>query len=666
MKRAVLVREKISAVISMLVRRNIRVTQRGSEAYTRYNAHSGDIELINIPYIPDDADQFFLDAIEGYVDHEVGHVLFSDASVAKKAKASGLLGMFNLVEDTFIEREMTAMFNGSGMNLSNVSSFFLQNYTDKAIKKGGEDAIAATMVPAIRALAGQAVHRDYMEDKWHIVEEQIEKIGDYLKDELPKIKSSADSLRVAKKAVELLEREEELGDDGEDQPENKKKSGDNQKSNSNGKKGQEDKEKGSESEEGDESDESDESDDQEDGESYGGDGDSEDQNESDDESYDDGKYEDDHGSSKSSKDDGSEEESEDREDDSSEDEKPEESKPGKSNKGGKPKSGIARSSELNGFDGKLSEAISEMSAAAAKRSGYVVWTTDFDKIEKINPSRFDESAVNMMQDRVDHMVAPLQKDLERAIAARSKAVWTSGHRSGRINASALARLTTFKDDRAFRRKQENLTNDVAVTLLMDCSGSMSGEKIETAADATYALASVLERIKIPTEVLGFTTLEKEFMDEARREEAKTGVKYARFEALNIPIVKEFSERMTPTVKNRIAFIRNSSSGSRLLRHNVDGESLQIAVTRLAKRNEKRKIVMVLSDGAPACGYDRGYLAPHLHEVVKDAKKSGVEIVGIGIKTSEPKKYYPKCVVLNKVSDLPETVIREIKNLLLQL
>ncbi len=258
------------------------------------------------------------------------------------------------------------------------------------------------------------------------------------------------------------------------------------------------------------------------------------------------------------------------------------------------------------------------------------------------------------------MVAPLQKDLERAIAARYASTWSAGHRSGRLHSSALARLTTFNDDRAFRRKHVNNSKDVAVSLLVDCSGSMNGAKIRTAAYAAYGLSSVLDRMNINHEVLGFTTL-KGMPPECRTEEKRLDVRYARQRSLYIPVLKSFGERLATENKKRFAALPEVY----WLSENVDGESVQIAATRLMQRRESRKILIVLSDGQPACPGDFAALQRHLKKVVKDVERQGVDVLGLGIMSEAPKHYYSKYTLLNNLAELPTTVIGEIKRLLMQ-
>jgi cobalamin biosynthesis protein CobT len=259
------------------------------------------------------------------------------------------------------------------------------------------------------------------------------------------------------------------------------------------------------------------------------------------------------------------------------------------------------------------------------------------------------------------MVAPLQKDLERAIAARSLATRSHGHRSGRLHAANLSRLA-FNDDRVFSRKHESTSKDVAVELVVDASGSMSGSKIHTAAQAAYALSSVLDRLNIKNEVICFTTKDIGGAEtEMRKQMAETGVRFSRMEGLYMPVLKDYNERTQATnVKERFGWLPNTN----ILRSNVDGECVEIAARRLLARKEAGKIMIVLSDGYPAAAGARGDLEQHLVQVVKDVSASGVKVVGIGIESTAVQKFYPKNLVLNKVEDLPTAVIKELRHLLM--
>lgn len=678
MNRAILTREKVVRLVRLLTEeKGVRVTQRGTQAFVEYNP-DGSPRRVNIPYIPDDATEEFLSAIEGFLDHEVAHVLFTDYKALAKAKKSGVARLHNIIEDAYIERMMAKTFAGSALNLSNVGGFFLKTYTDKMIKEDSDNMEGYLMVPAIRALSGQVVYQDYMKDKWHLIKETVDRFRSYAEENLPKIQNSFEGVEAALKIKELLELPPEDDGDGDG---DEGESGSGKKDTGKGKKGEskssedgEDDDAGESGPEGEPGEEDDSG--GEDGSSGDGEDDADEDDGEDEERPDmdisedidekDEKHKPEHKS-------GLGEESEDKDDGEGETGPKEPKSSKKSSPSATPKGGAKKGStsydetfkeSSADYDKALSDILSKMSREESKKSEYLIYTRDLDVIEPMEVGRhgsWDDGMLKEMQDQVDHMLGPLQKDLERAVAAKSATVWAAGLRSGRLHAAALARLTALGDERAFRRKHVSESKDVAVSLVVDCSGSMRGGKILTAAQAAYGLSSVLDRMKINHEVLGFTT-QKPLPAEMGEEERRTGVRYARYQNLYIPIFKSYAERLGTEAKKRFAALPHVH----WLCENVDGESVQIAATRLLQRTEKRKIMIVLSDGQPACpSGNHAALHSHLKKVVHDVERQGVDVLGIGIQSEAPKRYYSKNVVLNSISELPTTVIREIKRLLMQ-
>jgi len=643
MNKAIIVREKVSRLVKMLTDKSVTVTQRGSSAYVQYNS-AGCPSVVNIPYIPDDASDEFLAAIEGFLDHEVAHVLFTDYAQLKRAKSGGVANLHNIIEDAFIEKRMADYFTGSGTNLRSVGTFFLENHTTPKLLEEGADAVGLLMVPAIRSLSGQALYTEYMHDKWHYMDAIMKKIGEYARDALPKIASTKDAVDAALKIKELLDPKDEPGEgEGEGKGSSKKSKGKSSKASKGADKassGKPDKESPEDSEEsGDPSEEPGEFDDSgESDESPEGTGEE------------DGDEGEDSGGKEDPKESGPEE-------DEGEDEDKDD---GKEDKAAPSSSELEDSLSGEDYDKAISELLSSKALEEARSSEYMIYTKEFDVIEPMPIGHGDDALLKAMQDEVDHMVGPMQKDLERAVAARSASTWSAGHRSGRLHASALSRLTAFGDDRAFRRKHENTTKDVAVELLVDCSGSMRCGKIQTAAHAAYALSSILDRMNIANEVIGFTTRRHTFPG-ASTEAHRAGISYARMEALYVPILKGFGERLTAENKKRFAALPSVT----WLRENVDGESVQVAATRLLARREKRKILMVLSDGHPACPGDFMALRSHLKKTVREVERQGVDVLGLGIQSDAPKEFYSKYVLLNDIDELPNTVISEIKRLLMK-
>lgn len=719
--RVIIMREAVIRIVKMLSLKDVRVTQRGSRAFVEY-AHTGRPTRVNIPYIPDDASEELLDAIQGFIDHEVAHILFTDYRVLAKAKKMGLANLHNIIEDSFIERKMAQHFAGSGLNLQNTGNFFLKTYTDVELKKNPGNAEGLLFVPAVRCWAGQTVFKDYMADKWHMLAKITAALGDAVK-EVPLCATSDDCLTLADKFRKLLEvkkpkapkppkpsktsddelEDDELEDDesmpvpsdeseddgtepspfgdSEDMPEPEVEGDPDEIPDLDvGDYTADDAERSapSESDAEDDDAEGDESDPVESAPDHAVGDDSDDET-PDDETPD--LTEVDHapvGTEGGPDEDGEEEDPEPTSDEGDEPLETPSSLPGSSDgadgeEGDDDEEDTAAGPSLmeeietkmgKEYDDAVAEALSSASLEASKAADYLVYTTELDVIEPMpvgsHLGSWNDTYLKTMTDQVDHLVGPLQKDLERAMAARSAATWSAGHRSGRLNPSALARLTTFNDDRAFRRKHINESKDIAVELLVDCSASMGGSKIRTAAYSAYGLSAVLDRMGIQHEVMGFTTQDA-MPAEMRAEASRLGIKYARNETLYHPILKSFNERLTTDSKRRFAALPTVN----WLCENVDGESVQIAAQRLAVRREKRKILMVLSDGQPACPGDWKQLQFHLKKSVRDVEKSGIEVIGIGIQSDAPKHFYSKYVLLDSVAELPNTVIGELKRLLMK-
>lgn len=614
-----IMREAIIKITQMLAGKSIQVTQRGIQAYVKSNPKGVPI-LVNLPYIPDNATDELIDAIQGFLDHEVAHLLFTDFGKMAEATAQGIHGMVNVLEDSRIERKMAERFQGSGDNLQRTGEFFLKKFTipklQEAIEEGdNEKIVGLLMVPLIRGMAGQRVWRDFMKTHMPHIQEEFDKIKD-LASEIESLDTTADCLGLATKIKKRLNKSSEPSPPGGGgskgaAPSMPKPAGDPD----------EDGEKAIP--------------DAKDPEEKDGDVDIAGDDEGEDEELSEagGKPEAPTGEESSS-----------------------------ATPSGMSFEDIDKNMAVD-FDDALSNIITNDAADSAGDADYLIYSKDFDVVEPLEVgSGYKDDYMKNMVDDVDHMVGPLQKDLERAISARSLSQWTPGQRSGRLNSSALSRLAVG-DARVFRKKHEVTSKDVAVELVVDMSGSMSGTKITTASRAAYALASTLERIGIPCEVICFTTGRAAFDDFGHYSEevAKIGRNYSRNESLYMPILKKFDERMLPNIKQRFAWLPHCGD----LRNNVDGESIEVAARRLMTRREAGKVLMVLSDGAPHAAGSTSELSAHLKKTIKEIAKRGVNVLGIGIESDEVRKYYPKALVIHNVSELPGVVMKELRALLIK-
>ena len=674
-------RESIVKLTQMLAGKSVSVTQRGVTAYVKADARGVPI-LVNLPYMPDNATDELINAIQGFLDHEVAHILFTDFNVM--GSSGSLHSRLNLIEDTRIERKMAERFRGSATNLANTGKFFLDKYVQpeltKALKAGNTDgAIAVLMVPLIRAMSGQHVFAEFMKAHEELMKPVMDKIND-MTSAIANAESTADCLVLAK------ELEQRLRPKAKPSPAPAPKSEPSKSASTSAptpmpEPDEKDDEETTPPPEPHDEDETvptaaPESDDElaatepapEDEPAVESEPAAvEEESENDEESAGSsgavtsgaGSDEDEEGGSGETR-----TEDTDAETTDSTAERAGEMKD--SDRSGTPDLspslfGAIDKESARGYDDTVSASISASAAKSAQESDYIIYTTDKDVVEPLHVGKaYEASMLVKVQTAVDHMVGPLQKDLERAISARSMSVWSAGHRSGRLHSANLSRLVVG-DDRVFRRKHEATSKDVAVELVIDASGSMSGSKIAIATQSAYALASVLERIGISCEVICFTTgdIVADY-DELRKEAAKTGIKYSRVESIYMPILKAFNERMTTDVKERFGWLPHS----RILANNIDGESIEIAARRLLKRRESGKVMMVLSDGAPAAGGGRG-LNKHLERAVDKITKAGVNVIGIGIQSSEVRKFYPKSMVLENVADLPGAVMKELRALILK-
>ena len=170
------IRDLIGKIVSMLTQQKIRVTQRGVKAYVAYHPTTGAISAVNIPYLPDDATPEFVAAVQGFLDHEVGHVLHTDPKIINAANKLGkkIANLHNAVEDVYIERKMAEGFAGSAATLGAVREFFLTKVTGPKIAQAlaagdKETAVGYALMPAFRAWGGQLLMEDFIKQP-HIAE----------------------------------------------------------------------------------------------------------------------------------------------------------------------------------------------------------------------------------------------------------------------------------------------------------------------------------------------------------------------------------------------------------------------------------------------------------------------------------------------------------------
>lgn len=274
-------------------------------------------------------------------------------------------------------------------------------------------------------------------------------------------------------------------------------------------------------------------------------------------------------------------------------------------------------------------------------------TTKYDKVNDM-VGKGDSARYSKLKAEVMPMVSSIKAQFERILKVKENAHWRTEREQGSVNAKALARLATDKNYRyPFKEFKKTDTKNVAVEILVDMSGSMGGEKIRTAKMSAIAMGEALRALDIPYEITGFTSVGDHRVSAAA---AALGVgryggpksRFNRFsERLELFVFKDFD---SPSM--------NGLEKMDAMANNPDGECVKWAANRLNLRKEKRKILLVLSDGMPAADGDMSTLNKDLKVKVGQIIKSGIECVGIGIMTDAVKHFYPDYVVVNNLKTLP--------------
>lgn len=665
-ERAVVMREAIGKIVQMLSSKKIEVRLRGVGASVEYDPRTLQPKAVNLPSIPDDASDELIDAVQGFCDHEVAHILFTDVKVVAEAAKGGesLKNLHNGLEDTMIERKMRAQFTGSAYNLSNTGTFFCKKVLDplvqKAISKGDTATTQALLLnAAIRSWAGQWEFSDYMKTRWGMLANVTAKIGNDLIEEIPTIADSAHALDLAKRIIKRLNDEDKSGSSGNSDDDKGKSGGKGKSKPTKGKpeKGEGKPEKGEGKPEKGEGEPKEGEEEGKPGEGKPGEGEGEGEGEGSSGAPNPSEDEDE-GEGEGAASTGSEEDPT----GSTEEYTPGGKKPRKDVRN-ESSDGVPTADQLlgkvGGIDEGVAQAIAQLAAYEAKDSEYLVFTTDDDQVASVEPSAGAHALLPGVQAAADAVTGPMQKDLERAIAARSAAVFVGGQKRGRLNGAQLHRVMAGRVD-VFSRKQENKTKDVAVSVVCDFSGSMHGAKLQTAVESALAVASVLDRLSIKNEVVGFTTKSMSSDVRTAMRADPLAHQYSRSESIRIDVLKDFGEKLTPTRK--AAFCEILETGS--CQSNVDGESVLIAYRRLMKQRAARHVMIVFSDGRPAVSGGKG-LGGHLKRVVEQIEATGVDVMGIGIQDDSVRSFYKKHAVIRSVSELPNTVMTSLKTALMR-
>ena len=354
-------------------------------------------------------------------------------------------------------------------------------------------------------------------------------------------------------------------------------------------------------------------------------------------------------------------------------------------------SGIEEKIDLKDFDGDLNVDIQDATAniddtsiedeiesltypnndfQTPYKEDYSIYTSNFDEIIDAKDLVTNEESMRL-RNQLDNLIKPhiptigkLANRLQRLLLAKQNTSWNFNLEEGILDNSRLHRVIASPGyPLSFKQETENDFKDTIVTLLIDNSGSMRGRSISLAAICADIIGSTLERCQVKTEILGFTTKHWKGGDSKKLwiingNSSNPG----RLNDIRHIIYKSADNSWRRSRKYFGAMLREG-----LLKENVDGEALAWSHDRLLKRHEERKILIVISDGAPVddstlSANREDFLDNHLREIIsKIEKDSPVELQAIGI-GHDVTKYYKNALTINRAEELGEVLLEELTKL----
>ena len=301
---------------------------------------------------------------------------------------------------------------------------------------------------------------------------------------------------------------------------------------------------------------------------------------------------------------------------------------------------------------------------------YRIFTNEYDEITKAENLENSEEALKLRKTLDQQLVGfqdvitKLANKLQRQLLAKQNRSWNFDLEEGLLDSSKLPRIIMDPyNSLSFKKEKDLEFKDTVVTLLIDNSGSMRGRPITIAAICADILSRTLERCSVKVEILGFTT--KNWKGGQSRElwnkKGKPKIP-GRLNDLRHIIYKS-ADTQWRQAKNNIGLMLKEG----LLKENIDGEAISWAFNRIKKRREERKILMVISDGAPVddstLSVNSGdFLEKHLKKVVKFIEdKTEMEILAIGI-GHDVSRYYSRAIKITDVNELGDVMVSQLSAL----
>ena len=305
-----------------------------------------------------------------------------------------------------------------------------------------------------------------------------------------------------------------------------------------------------------------------------------------------------------------------------------------------------------------------------KNIKYKTYTEEFDEIIKAEDLETEEELSRLRKNldqqllQLKNFISKLANKLQRKLLAKQNRSWNFDLEEGLLDTSKLPRIIMDPfNSLSFKKEKDIEFKDTLVTILIDNSGSMRGKPISVAAICADILARTLERCSVKVEILGFTT--KHWKGGSSRE------KWMKNDKPNLPgrlndlrhIIYKSADTPWRQGKNNMGLMLKEG----LLKENIDGEALKWAYNKMSKRKEERKILMVISDGAPVddstlSTNSSDYLETNLKNVVKWIEnKKNIELLAIGI-GHDVTRYYDQAIKITDVQDLGDVMINQLTDL----
>ena len=304
------------------------------------------------------------------------------------------------------------------------------------------------------------------------------------------------------------------------------------------------------------------------------------------------------------------------------------------------------------------------------KTPYRSYSNRFDEVIKAG-SLCDKAELQTLRELLDthidrhaRIVGKLAGQLQRILMAQQRRHWKFDLDEGTLDTSNLTRIVTQPfSGLSFKTESNTEFKDTVVTLLVDNSKSMLGKPIAIAASCADVLAQTLERCGVSVEILGFTTTELHggALFNLWKQQGKSqdpgrlnGLRHIIYKSADVPYRRARAEFGL--------MLQNE-----LLKQNIDGEALLWAHKRIQNRPEERKLLLVISDGAPVdtstmSANKDNYLIDHLHEVIKNIEKNkSVELAAIGI-GHDVSSYYQRAITISDAKDLGKTLLTQFKSL----